>query len=53
MPELAYQGARLTQETFQGLKVFGMVGLLYILLSLPIAWVSRKADLYLRTKVAR
>lgn len=53
VPELAYQGARLTQETFQGLKVFGMVGLIYILLSLPIAWASRRADLYLRAKVAR
>lgn len=53
VPELAYQGARLTQETFQGLKVFGMVGLIYIVLSLPIAWVSRRADLYLRAKVAR
>ena len=53
VPELAYQGARLTQETFQGLKVFGMVGLVYILLSLPIAWLSRRADLYLRAKVAR
>ena len=53
VPELAFQGARLTQETFQGLKVFGLVGLLYIVLSLPIAWLSRKADLYLRTKVAR
>ena len=53
VPELAYQGARLTQETFQGLKIFGMVGLLYILLSLPIAWISRRADLYLRAKVAR
>jgi polar amino acid transport system permease protein len=53
VPELAYQGARLTQETFQGLKAFGMVGLLYIVLSLPIAWLSRRADLYLRAKVAR
>ena len=53
VPELAYQGARLTQETFQGLKVFGMVGLIYILLSLPIAWLSRRADLHLRAKVAR
>ena len=53
VPELAYEGARLTQETFQGLRVFGMVGLLYIVLSLPIAWLSRRADLYLRAKVAR
>ena len=51
--DLAYQGSRLTQETFQGLRVFGLVGLIYILLSLPIAWASRKADLILRAKVAR
>ena len=53
VPEIAYQGARLTQETFQGLRIFGMVGLVYILLSFPIAGFSRQADRYLRSKVAR
>ena len=53
VPELAYQGLRLSQETFQGLRIFGMVGLIYILISLPIAWLSRRADIYLRAKVAR
>lgn len=53
VPEMAYQGARLTQETFKGLEIFGLVGLMYILISLPVAWMSRRADLYLRAKVAR
>lgn len=51
--ELAYQGSQLSQLTFRGLEVFAVVGLLYILLSLPIAWLSRTADVYLRAKVAR
>ena len=51
--DIAFQGARLTQETFEGLRIFAMVGLIYILLSLPIAWLSRKADFVLRAKVAR
>lgn len=51
--ELAYQGSQLSQMTFRGLEVFSVVALLYILLSLPIAWLSRSADVYLRAKVAR
>ncbi|HWD12109.1 amino acid ABC transporter permease [Pseudochrobactrum sp. sp1633] len=51
--ELAYQGSQLSQMTFRGLEVFAVVALLYILLSLPVAWLSRTADLYLRAKVAR
>lgn len=51
--ELAYQGSQLSQTTFRGLEVFAVVALLYILLSLPIAWLSRTADIYLRSKVAR
>ena len=51
--ELAYQGNQLSQLTFRGLEVFALVGLFYVLLSLPIAWLSRVADGYLRAKVAR
>lgn len=51
--ELAYQGSQLSQMTFRGLEVFAVVALLYILLSLPVAWLSRTADIYLRAKVAR
>jgi polar amino acid transport system permease protein len=51
--ELAYQGNQLSQLTYQGLEIFAIVGLLYIFLSLPVAWLSRVADAHLRTKVAR
>lgn len=51
--ELAYQGNQLSQLTYRGLEIFAVVGLFYILLSLPVAWLSRKADAALRSKVAR
>jgi polar amino acid transport system permease protein len=53
VPELTYQASRLAKLNFHGLEMFGIAGLLYILLSLPIAWVSREADMRLRAKVAR
>ncbi|WP_159014500.1 amino acid ABC transporter permease [Acidisoma sp. S159] len=53
VPEITYQATRLSKLNFHGLEMFGIAGLLYILLSLPIAWMSRTADLYLRAKVAR
>ena len=51
--ELAYQANYLAQTTFRGLEVFGMVGLIYILISLPIAWLSRILDRRIRARVAR
>lgn len=51
--ELVYQGNQLSQLTFRGLEVFAFVGLFYIFLSLPVAWLSRVADAHLRSKVAR
>jgi ABC-type amino acid transport system permease subunit len=33
--------------------VFGMVGVIYILISLPIAWLSRFVDGRMRAMVAR
>lgn len=51
--ELAYRGNQLSQLTFRGLEVYALVGLLYVVLSLPIAWISRVADNHLRAKVAR
>ncbi|WP_033054959.1 amino acid ABC transporter permease [Sinorhizobium meliloti] len=51
--ELAYQGNQLSQLTYRGLEVFALVGLFYVLLSLPIAWLSRVADGYLQARVAR
>ena len=51
--ELAFRGNQLSQMTYRGLEVFAVVGLLYVVLSLPIAWASRAADSYLQAKVAR
>lgn len=51
--EIAFQASHVSQRTFRGLDVYAVAGLLYILLSLPIAWASRWADLHLRSRVAR
>ncbi|MBN8952683.1 MULTISPECIES: amino acid ABC transporter permease [unclassified Rhizobium] len=51
--ELVYQGNQLSQLTFRGLEIFAVVGLFYIFLSLPVAWLSRLTDAHLRSKVAR
>lgn len=51
--ELAYQGNQLSQLSYRGLEVFALVGTFYVLLSLPIAWLSRIADSYLMARVAR
>ena len=51
--ELAYQASYLSQTTFRGLEVFGLVGVIYILISLPVAWVSRVVDSRIRARVAR
>jgi polar amino acid transport system permease protein len=53
VPELAYQAYHISQQTFRGLEVYGPVALLYIALSLPIAWISRKVDREIRARVAR
>ncbi|QGA57842.1 amino acid ABC transporter permease [Brucella sp. 2280] len=51
--DLAFRGNQVSQLTFKGIEVFALVGLFYIFLSLPVAWLSRSADNYLRAKVAR
>lgn len=51
--ELAYRGKQIQQLTFEGLAPFAMVGLCYVAISLPIAWLSRTAEGKLRAKVAR
>lgn len=51
--EMAYQATQLSQTTFRGIEVFATLGLIYILISLPVAWLSRTADRYVRAKVAR
>ena len=51
--EVAYEAYHLSQETFRGLDIYAAAGLLYIVVSLPIAWVARWTDLRLRAAVAR
>lgn len=50
--EIAFQAYHLSQQTFRGLDIYAAAGLLYILLSLPIAWLARWADMRLRARVA-
>ncbi|WP_028218749.1 amino acid ABC transporter permease [Paraburkholderia oxyphila] len=51
--EIAFQAYHVSQETFSGLGVYASAALLYIVLSLPVAWLSRWADLHLRSGVSR
>lgn len=51
--ELTFRGNTVSQMTFRGLEVFALVGLFYILASLPIAWISRVADHRLQTRISR
>lgn len=53
VPELTYQANYLSQSTFRGLEIYGLVGLIYIVLSMPVAWISRVTDKAIRAKVAR
>jgi polar amino acid transport system permease protein len=51
--DIAFQAYHVSQATFRGLSVYGAAALLYIALSLPVAWLSRWADLRLRSRVSR
>jgi polar amino acid transport system permease protein len=53
VPEIAFQASHVSQRTFIGLEVFAVAGALYILLSMPIAWLTRLVDRRLRMRVAR
>jgi polar amino acid transport system permease protein len=50
--EIAFQASHVSQRTFHSLDVFAIAGLLYILISLPMAWMARWADMKLRARVA-
>jgi polar amino acid transport system permease protein len=52
VPDLSYQGRYITEMTYQGLSVMGFVGILYIAISLPIAWLSRVTHTRLKRMVA-
>ncbi|MBV2185939.1 MAG: amino acid ABC transporter permease [Rhizobium sp.] len=51
--ELAFRGNQISLQTYRGLEVYAVVGLLYILLSLPVAALSREAERLLHAKVSR
>jgi polar amino acid transport system permease protein len=41
--EIAYEAYHLSQQTFRGLDIYAAAGLIYILISLPVAWAARRA----------
>ena len=51
--EIAYEAYHLSQQTFRGLDIYAAAGVLYILISLPVAWLARWTDTRLRAVVAR
>lgn len=51
--EIAFQANYISRRTFEGLEVFAFAGLLYILISLPVAAVSRYLDGRIRERVAQ
>jgi polar amino acid transport system permease protein len=53
VPEITFQASHVSQRTFIGLEVFAVAGVLYILISMPIAWLTRLIDRRLRMRVAR
>lgn len=50
--DITFRAVQLTQEDLNGLGNFAMAGLLYILLSIPLAAVSRGADKVLSRRLA-
>ncbi|MEW9310684.1 amino acid ABC transporter permease [Labrys neptuniae] len=53
LKELTFQGRYVTEMTYRGLEVLGLVGAAYILMSLPIAWLSRNLGETLKRRLAR
>lgn len=51
--EIAYQAAYITRQSHQGIEVFSLAALIYILISLPIAGLARYTDGVMRAKVAQ
>ena len=51
--EIAFEAYHLSQQTFRGLDIYAAAGLIYILISLPVAWFARRTDSRLRAMVAR
>jgi len=53
VPELTERANEVAQATLSGLPVYVTLAAIYILMSLPIAWLARTVDTRLRAKVAR
>ncbi|HEK0905513.1 MULTISPECIES: amino acid ABC transporter permease [Pseudomonas] len=51
--ELAQVANHISQETFRGLSVYAIAGLLYFAVSVVMALLSRQLDIHLRAKVER
>lgn len=51
--EMTFYANQSSMATYRGLEVFSFVALLYIALSLPVAWMSRSIDARMRKKVSR
>jgi polar amino acid transport system permease protein len=51
--EIAFEAYHLSQRTFHSLDVFAVAGLLYVLISLPMAWIAHWADRSMRRRLAR
>ena len=53
VPELTERANEVAQATLSGLPVYITLAAIYIVMSLPIAWLARTVDTQLRAKVTR
>jgi len=53
VPELTERANEVAQATLSGLPVYITLAAIYIVMSLPIAWLARTVDAQLRARVAR
>jgi polar amino acid transport system permease protein len=53
VPEMAQAAYQVSQQTFKGLEVYVISGLLYFAISLVMAYASRSLDKRLRLRIAR
>ena len=53
VPELTERANEAAQATLAGLPVYVALAAIYIVMSVPIAWLARAVDVKLRAKVAR
>ena len=51
--DLAFSAYRVSQETFRGIEVYATYGLVYFLISVAIAYLTRGLDRRLRERISR